>query len=510
MRQPAPRSSAPAPPLVLDRIALHQTRLLTPGLGRDGKGVALGSKGVVLLPSVDRLVGLLAVYCRSRSLEDVMPSLALHVVRSELGAREIAFECAAESSDRMDGLADAARLVGGLTFTGTSRHFVRYRDSAAPFGYDASELVSSEAPFVFYDDRSSQGYAIERAIDFRSLLLGLMLRSSPSKEDAGPRLFVAEPGLGPALVHYLVRSEVAGEACVAEWPPESALDDAPTRRWILRIPELPARMRSLLQTTPGIRCFLPTGPGVAVEAGFRHPIELRACPVFDAGGLVLLRAGGEPPWVLGRMPPMGELASLARIELRATWDAPAPPEPARGAIAGAVHVPLRVLASSKPPRRVTASFLKRSELPLLRRLAYVLPRASIERTEVALTADGAYLRSSAGIEAIPLGALFFEVRPNLYVPVGHEVLPAVAPDVLARAIGVSPSRVLFVGTDARAVAVDSAAFVSLELLLLEAPAWEEAGAEALPNTARAAPIDLETVPIGLFPLRGVDVPRAGD
>jgi hypothetical protein len=495
---------------VLDRIALHQTRLLTPGLGRDGSGVALGSKGVILLPSVDRLVGLLAVYCRSRSLEDVLPSLALHIVRSDVGTREIALECAAESSDRMDGLAEAARLVGGLTFTGTSRHFVRYRDGAAPFGYDASELVSSEAPFVFYDDRSSQAFAIERAIDFRSLLLGLMLRSSHSKEDAGPRLFVAEPGLGPALVHYLVRSEVAGEAYVAEWPPESALDDAPTRRWILRVPDLPARMRPLLRTTPGIRCFHPAGPGVAVEAGFRHPIELRACPVFDPGGLVFLRAGAEPPWIVDRVPPMGELASLARIELRATWEAPALPDPARGVEAEGVHVPLRVVASSKPTRRVTASFLKRSELPLLRRLAYALPRASIERTEIALTAHGAYLRSSAGIEAIPLGAFFVEVRPNLHVPVGHEVVPAVAPDVLARAMGVSPSRVLFVGTDARAVAVDNGAFVPLELVLLEAPPSEEAYGEALASSVAAAPIDLETVPIGLFPLRGIDTPRAGD
>ena len=40
---------------MLERIALHQTRLHTPGLGLDAKGVALGSKGLVLLPSIDRL-----------------------------------------------------------------------------------------------------------------------------------------------------------------------------------------------------------------------------------------------------------------------------------------------------------------------------------------------------------------------------------------------------------------------------------------------------------------------
>ena len=35
---------------VLERIALHQTRLHTPGLGLDAKGVALGGQGLVLLP----------------------------------------------------------------------------------------------------------------------------------------------------------------------------------------------------------------------------------------------------------------------------------------------------------------------------------------------------------------------------------------------------------------------------------------------------------------------------
>ena len=43
----------------------------------------------------------------------------------------------------MDRMAETARLVGGSTFTGTSRHFVQYRDAAAPFGYDATELLAA-------------------------------------------------------------------------------------------------------------------------------------------------------------------------------------------------------------------------------------------------------------------------------------------------------------------------------------------------------------------------------
>src|SRR5579859_2353569 len=229
---------------VLERIALHQTRLHTPGLGLDAKGVALGAKGLVLLPSIDRLVALLAVYTRERSLEDIMPSLVMRVVRSKLGTREITLELAAESSDRMDRVAETARVVGGFTFTGTSRHFVQYRDAGAPFGYDATELLSTEAAIVLYHDRFSQTYDVERDIQLRPLLLRLMPHVDPSTKDApGVRILVGEQGLGPALVHYLVRSRVEGDVGVAEWPPESAFDDALVRRWIFRIPELPDRMR---------------------------------------------------------------------------------------------------------------------------------------------------------------------------------------------------------------------------------------------------------------------------
>src|ERR1019366_6762986 len=105
---------------MLDRIALHQTRLRTPGLGLDSKGVALGAKGLVLVPTVDRLVGWLRVYTRERSIRDLLPSLDLRFVRSTMGTQEITLAFAAESSDRMDRVAETARLVGAFTFTGTS------------------------------------------------------------------------------------------------------------------------------------------------------------------------------------------------------------------------------------------------------------------------------------------------------------------------------------------------------------------------------------------------------
>lgn len=495
---------------MLERIALHQTRLRTPGLGLEGKGVALGAKGLVLLPSLDRLVAWLSVYTREHSLEDLMPSLEIQLVRSKLGTRELTLSFAAESSDRMDRVAETARLVGGFAFTGTSRHFVQYRDAAAPFGYDATQLISTDAALALYHDRFTQVYETDKAVGLKSLLLRLMPHVDPSTEnDTGPRIIVAEAGLGPALIHYFVRSRVEGEVAVGEWPPESAFDEGPVRRYVLRIPELPKRMVPLMSKTPGLTTFLPAGPGVAVEMGYRHPVALRACPVFDANGLVLLRGRGDEPWTLEKTPQMGDLRAFARVELRAA-------ETRETAIAGSTHlpdpvrVPLRVAPSPSPWKNVTATWIQPAQLPLLRRIAYALPHQTILRTQVALTPRGAFLRSSSGIEAIPLGMFFVEIHPNLYIPAGYDVTPAVAPEVLYRALGASPSQVLFIDTGARAMAVEDSAFSPLESAMLEAQVWEPLVAEAISRALAEEPVDLKLEPLGVFALSQAAPPPRTD
>ena len=493
---------------MLERIALHQTRLRTPGISIDSKGVAMGAKGIVLLASLEKLVLLLAAYTRERSLEDLLPSLAIHLARSKLGAREIVLQFSADSSDRMDHMAELARLVGGFAFTGTSRHFVQYRDSAAPFGYDAAELLATDAALILYHDRFFQTYDLERRIELRSLLLRLMPRPDASgKLELGPRILVAEPGLGPAAVNYFVRSRVEGEVCVAEWPPQSAYDD-PVRRWIIRIPHLPERMRQLVHSTPGITCFLPAGQGVAVEAGFRHPVDLRACPVFGAAGLVLLRGRGNEPWVIERLAPAGPLSAFARIELRSEG---AEASVARQTLpAEAVRVPLRVTPSIAAPRHVTATWIALEQAPLLRRLAYALPQATLTQSHIAMTSRGLFLLSRAGIEAIPLGMFFAEFHPNIFVAAGYDLTPAVAPEVLAAALDKAPSQVLFVRPDAGGLLIEEQAFVPLATALIQAPSWEPVDARSVEDVLSEAAIDLKVTPVGSLPSDDLDAPLRRD
>lgn len=497
---------------MLDRVAVHQTRLRTPGLGLDAKGVALGAKGLVLLPSIDRLVAFLALYTRQGSLGDILRSLAVEVVRSKLGAREVTLTFSAESSDRMDSIAEIARLAGGYTFTGTSRHFVQYRDAAAPFGYDIPQITPSDAALALYHNAFSQTYDVERKVDVRALLLLLAPHPDPSAgREAGMRWIVAEAGLGPALIHYFVRSAVAAEVGVAEWPPESSFDEAPVRRYLFRVPEIPERMLPLLTTTPGLGVYVPAAPGAAVEVGFRHPVNLRACPVFPDTGLVLFRGGGRDPLELPRLPALGDVTAFARVELR-TQAATAKSAPLQ-VTADAVALALRLIPSTEPWRSVTATWIKPEDIPVLRHIAYALGPETLRRARIACTASGAFVLQPTGVEGIPVGEFFREVHPGLYVPAGYDTVPAVAPDVLYRALGAPAGQVLFIDRAGRAIGIRSDAFVPLESALLEAQEWAPTeAAELSTGVSVALATELPEVflgPVGIRPLRDVAPVEAG-
>ncbi len=454
---------------MLDRVMVHQPRLRTPGLGLDARGVALGSKGLALLPSLDRLVAFLALTSGDSSLAETLRALEVEVVKSKLGAREVAVAFPAGSSERMDRVADAVKLAGGYLFTGSARHFVQFRDAASPFGYDTGKLGVSDAPLVLHHSAFAQGYEVERKLDLRSLLARLELRPDPQAgQGDGPKWASAEGGLGPALVHYLVRSGVEAEVGVVEWPPASSFDEGPVRRYLFRIPRLPERMRPLLCRTPGLTLYEPEGPAAAVEVAFAHPVRLRACGVFSEGSLTLFRGRREEPFEVASLPQLGPVSALARVGL--LNEGARPSGRGQGA-APHVRVGLKLFPSLGGYRNVTAAWLRPAELPLLRHLVYALGREALQRTRIALTAEGAFLRSTAGVEGIPLGLFFGEIHPNLYLPVGFEAIPAVSPEVLAKALEAPRDHVLFLEPSGRAVAVPSSAFQPLEAAVLEGHAW---------------------------------------
>lgn len=491
---------------MLLRVALNQTRLRTPGLGIDAKGVALGSKGLVLLPSLDRLVTFLSLYTAERSLEDILRSLSVEIVKSKLGAREVVLTFASDSSARMDAVAELARLSGGFAFTGTSRHFVQYRDASAPFGYDASELLTTDGAYALYHNAFSQDYASERSVSLGNLLLRLELHREPAtKNRPGPKWITAEKGLGPALIAYFTRSTVEAEVGLAEWPPASSFDDAPVERYIFKIAELPERMLPLLTSTPGITVHHATSNVASVEVGFRHPVELRSCPVWPAGSMVFFR-GTEEPLVLEKLPAMGPVASFARVVFKSeSVEKVAVQNPAKG---GGVSLTLRLLPTTDPFRNVSATWIRPEEFALLRRLAYSLPADTLKRARVALTNQGAFLTLETGIESIPVGEMFRDIGGRLYLPAGFDAVPAVSADVLLKSLGAPAGLSLFILRDARVIGIETSGFVPLETGLLEAQTWALLPAAALESALSTEVPVLELEGPGLLPLGDINAPMA--
>jgi len=514
----------------LERIALHQTRLRTPGLALDPSGVALGARGLVLLPTVERLVAFLSVYTRDRSFSDLLGErdvgaeggLEVMVVRSPLKTREVVLSFPAASTTLLDVIADVARLAGGLTFTGSGRYFVQYRDKTAPFGYDVVDLlrVESGTDFALHHITFTQAYARERAIDLAQLVARLEPRRDPSVTATGarPLWLTAEQGVAPALVGYLARSGVEAEVGIVELPAESSFDPEPRRVTVIRVPELPARLERLVTRTPGIRAFVPAGTGVAVEVGHRHPIHLVGLPVFPADGLALLPATqpGQPrtPLVIDKLPQMALVSALVGVKLEGNVVKASPARTPSG-----LAVNLQLAPSVAGARQVTASLVPIDRAPLLRRLAYALPTSALEAASIARVQAGSLgelllLRIPGGVDAIPLGSFFSERAPGLFVLSGHDLVPACAPSHLAQAIGASASSSVFVFREpgdppatVRAFAISGQSFVPLASALVEPESWgalmpvevvELAQAELDEPLGKIAMGDL-----GLAPMRGV-------
>lgn len=514
----------------LERIALHQTRLRTPGLALDPSGVALGARGLVLLPTIERLVAFLSMYTRDRSFADLLGErdagaeggLEVTVVRSPLKTREVVLSFPAASTTLLDVIADVARLSGGLTFTGSGRYYVQYRDKTAPFGYDVVDLlrVENNTDFALHHLTFTQAYARERAIDLADLVARLEPRPDPSvgTSTARPLWITAEQGVASALVGYLARSGVEAEVGIVELPAESSFDPGPRRVTILRVPELPPRLERLVTRTPGIRGYVPAGAGIAIEVGHRHPIHLMGMPVFPQDGLALLPGThpGEPrtPIVIDKLPQMALVSALASVKLEGNVVRAAPATtPSR------LTVPLQLSPSVAGARQVTASLVPIERAPLLRRLAYALPTSALEAASIARIQAGALgelllLRIPGGVDAIPLGSFFSERAPGLFVLAGHDLVPACSPSFLAQAVGASAASSVFVFREpgdppasVRAFGISGSAFVPLASALIEPESWGALMPVEVVELARGEldePIGkIAMGDLGLAPMRGI-------
>lgn len=456
---------------MLERVALGQSRFMTPGVAPDPRGVLLGRYGLLLFPTLEGVVSWFRLYSAEAALDELLPELEIHQARTPLGSREMLLRIPAASSYAMDRAARCAKLVGGATYTGTSKHFVKYRDDRSPYGYDAAEIhaLAKGADLMVHGIDFTQTYSREGQLPFDRLLFRLSLRRVPGGLDLGPEerselVLVVARGLGDGVIRYLWRNRVTTELGLVRPQTASAFGGAGSEPsyMLMRVRDLPARILELFAATPGIEVFRWVAPQVAVQVGFAHVIGLSSCAsVFDASRVYLFwgRAGhAGAPSKHDRRGQRGKARrdadreerhdrvdiiqgplELSSIEHFTRVHIAAEEVRAEGVLdsepVAEVGVRIELAPSLAPPRHVVGSLIPLAQRDMLKRLVYFLPQTSLHGHRVAITDRGILVITTEDIDVVPLGQLLAEMAPGLLVPLGMDLVPRVAPAVLAQAVG---------------------------------------------------------------------------
>ena len=135
---------------MLEHVSLGQSRFMTPGVAPDPRGVVMGRYGMLVFPTLEGVVSWFRLYSAEASLDELIPAMTIQRARTPLRSQELLVRVPATSSYAMDRASRCARLVGGSTYTGTSKHFVKYRDDRSPYGYDAVDIQA--LPKALSDD----------------------------------------------------------------------------------------------------------------------------------------------------------------------------------------------------------------------------------------------------------------------------------------------------------------------------------------------------------------------
>src|SRR6476661_5638257 len=174
--------------MALEHVAQGQMRFFTPGVAPDPRGILLGRFCLMTFPTLEGAVSWLRLYSSEASLDELMASLTITKAKTALGSREIVIQVPAVSSYAADRAARLARLVGGAIYTGTAKHFVKYRDDRSPYGYDAVDVgaVPAGSDFVLHGDELAQAYKLEGEIPLATLVFRLSVRQVPGAKRLSP------------------------------------------------------------------------------------------------------------------------------------------------------------------------------------------------------------------------------------------------------------------------------------------------------------------------------------
>lgn len=531
---------------MLHRVSMGQVRFNAPGLKADIRGVVTGRAMVFRFSALERLVSFLRLWSAEQALDDFQPGLRLVQVRTTAGTREALVVVPVTSLPLIDTAARAARLAGGQCFTGAGKHFVQYRDSHAPLGYDvdALEPLDEATEFVLYGLDHTQAFVVLSELALDKLLLRMDLQRQPSDawangmglgkgEGAGAGtaavrrdlLFLTvRRGLGPLVIGYLHRagrqnSGLRVSAALCDSPGEVTFQRGNTF-WILRLENLPPRLLGTLSRTPGLSLFVPVSDNVAIAIDHRHPVHLASCKTaFPAGRFFLFSPAPVGVTVISPAPVFAAVADLVRLQPmelgpRAVTQVPSDKETSsepwslstvRPTRSPELSVRLRLEPAPVGLGRAVATLVPWQRAAWVRSLCYALPPSAMRGYRLALLERGILVIAPDTLDAFPFGQLLHSPAPGLLVPLGWELRPAVSPDQLAARVGATAGAlVVFPGPDQAPFRIPAEALGTLEARALadrqldEIPTERSVGRDL--DDGEVLDIEIENLSLGPMPL----------
>jgi hypothetical protein len=307
-----------------------------------------------------------------------------------------------------------------------------------------------------------------------------------------------------ALCQTLHQAGVKARAALCE-PQEKSAFGLTSAFWLFRIEDLPARLIGLVGGTPGLNLFLPVSDGVAVAAGYRHPVNLAACRgLFPDNHLVLLAPRPAAPVVLDPEPRLADIAQLLPLPQVLANEQTAIPLQVTGI--QSMRMPLR-LVHAPGATRIKAAYVMGGQVDWLRRLCQALPASVLARHKVVLLDDAVLLVAEDDLAPLPFGQLLVEAAPGVLVPAGMSLQPAVDPGAVAQALGTgTDSLLVFANGQDKPLRIPAASLRPLGTAILAELALDERSAptRSAGDEPWSGSLEVATDPLGSFPLWGLE------
>ena len=480
----------------LERAQLQQHRFRLPGIASDRRGIVLGKSALIALPSFDRLAAFFRLFLAESPLDDLL-SLQVFEVRSGVGGRQYVVLFQPSSSELCDRVTRIGQLCGGTVFTGAERHFVKYRDSASPIGYDIAALCTDPADFVLYRETSTQLLNKNSELRFSDFALRLELEADRSDVSTdGAQFFAVRLGLSRNLLGYLERNQIETSAALLQRSSSAFVEDR--SQLLVRVERLPPRMNALFARLPGVTRYRAVSENILVEVGFRHPFALDRCATAlgQERFYLLSQAGVEVLPQRPQLTPGRDLlfgAAPVRVVPAVTAGAST-----RLSVA---EIALRLRPSTHSDR-AKATLIPWSALEALRRYAYLCTPAMLDGHLVGAFAEGLVVVANDGLD-LPLGRLFGEAAPGVFVPIGRVLEPRPSPALLVEKVGGTDERLVLFIDDDHVVGLPRSSFAPLGRAFLSRidplPALPDEGLGPLEEIGE---VQIVNTDLGAFPLWG--------